>query len=76
MDYNGRLLQLKSNLEILRQRLVSPLVRSNDSSTLSVEEQIIGLDDTYQSFPALPLVPPSISTQILRGSHAHVAALS
>lgn len=46
-DHNTRLLQLKSNLEILRKKLVSPLVRSNDSSTLSVEDQIRGLDGTY-----------------------------
>lgn len=48
VDHNGRLLQLKSNLEILRKKLVSPLVRSNDSSTLSVTEQISGLDGTYE----------------------------
>ncbi|KZF24875.1 hypothetical protein L228DRAFT_265387 [Xylona heveae TC161] len=47
VDHNGKLLTLKSNLEILRRKLVSPLVRSNDSSTLSVEEQIHGLDGTY-----------------------------
>lgn len=48
VDHNGKLLKLKSNLEILRNRLVSPLVRSNNSSTLSVEEQIRGLDETYE----------------------------
>lgn len=48
VDYNGKLLQLKSNLEILRKKLVSPLVRSNASSTLSVEDQILGLDNTYE----------------------------
>lgn len=47
VDHNGRLLQLRSNLEILRKKLVSPLVRANDSSTLSVEEQIVGLEGTY-----------------------------
>lgn len=48
VDHNGKLLKLKSNLEILRKRLVSPLVRSNASSTLSIEEQIGGLDGTYE----------------------------
>jgi hypothetical protein len=48
VDYNGKLLQLKANLEILRRKLISPLVRSNVSSTLSVEEQILGLDGTYE----------------------------
>lgn len=47
-EHNVKLLQLKSNLEILRQKLVSPLVRSNASSTLSIEEQIHGLDGTYE----------------------------
>lgn len=48
VEHNGKLLKLKSNLEILRKRLVSPLVRSNDTSTLSVDEQIKGLDGTYE----------------------------
>ena len=48
VDHNQRLLQLKSSLEILRRKLVSPLVRSQNSSTLTVEEQIHGLDTTYQ----------------------------
>ena len=52
VDHNGRLLQLRSNLEILRKKLVSPLVRSNDSSTLSVDEQIRGLEGTYLSLRA------------------------
>lgn len=47
VDHNGKLLKLKSNLEILRKRLVSPLLRSNESSTLSIAEQIQGLDGTY-----------------------------
>jgi len=46
-NHNGKLLTLKSNLEVLRKKLVSPLVRSNDSSVLSIEEQIAGLDDVY-----------------------------
>lgn len=48
VDHNQRLLQLKSNLEILRRKLVSPLVRSQNSSTLGVDEQIRGLEGTYQ----------------------------
>lgn len=52
VDHNGRLMQLKSNLEILRKKLVSPLVRANDSSTLTVEEQIVGLEGTYLSLRA------------------------
>ncbi|KAG9581894.1 hypothetical protein KCU86_g16827, partial [Aureobasidium melanogenum] len=52
VDHNGRLLQLRSNLEILRKKLVSPLVRSNGTSTLTVDEQIKGLEGTYLSLRA------------------------
>lgn len=45
-DHNHRLMQLKENLEVLRKKLVSPLVRGMDS-TLSIEEQIAGLDQTH-----------------------------
>lgn len=48
VDHNGKLMTLKANLETLRKKLVSPLVRSDNSSTLSVEEQIRGLDSTYE----------------------------
>jgi hypothetical protein len=47
VDHNGKLMTLKANLETLRKKLISPLVRSDNSSTLSVEEQIRGLDSTY-----------------------------
>lgn len=47
VDHNQRLLQMKSALEGLRQRLVSPLLRRMNSSTLSIEEQILGLESTY-----------------------------
>lgn len=47
MDHNSRLQLLKTNLEVLRKRIVSPLVRSNDSSFLSVHQQVQGLDETY-----------------------------
>jgi hypothetical protein len=48
VDHNGKLMTLKANLETLRKKLVSPLVRSDNSSTLSVEEQIKGLESTYE----------------------------
>lgn len=47
-DHNARLLKLKAGLESLRRRLVSPLLRSNVSSTLGVADQIRGLDATYE----------------------------
>ncbi|KAM0286730.1 hypothetical protein ACHAQH_000750 [Verticillium albo-atrum] len=45
VEHNGRLLTLKANLESLRRKLVSPLVRSVNSSTLTLEEQISGLEN-------------------------------
>jgi len=45
VEHNQRLMALKANLESLRRKLVSPLVRSTNSSTLTVEEQIRGLED-------------------------------
>jgi hypothetical protein len=44
LEHNGKLLTLKANLENLRRKLVSPLLRGN-GSTLSVEEQIRGLEE-------------------------------
>lgn len=47
-QHNGRLLTLKSSLESVRAKLVSPLVRSANSSSsmsLSLEDQIRGLED-------------------------------
>lgn len=49
VDHNSRLLQLRSNLDVLRQKLVSPLVRSRNSSILTIDEQIRGLEGTYVS---------------------------
>ncbi|KAK8230107.1 hypothetical protein BKA81DRAFT_310467 [Phyllosticta paracitricarpa] len=47
-DHRAKLQQLKSNLEMLRKRLISPLLRSNESSTLAIEDQIKGLDGSYE----------------------------
>jgi len=46
VEHQGRLRQLQSSLETLRRKLVGPLVRSR--SSLSVEEQIRGLEGTYE----------------------------
>ncbi|KAI0503119.1 hypothetical protein F5B22DRAFT_563905 [Xylaria bambusicola] len=45
VEHNGKLLSLKANLENLRRKLVSPLVRSVNSSTLTLDDQIKGLED-------------------------------
>jgi len=51
MEHHGRLQTLKVNLEVLRRKLVSPLVRRNDSVSIEnasvVEQQIKGLEGTY-----------------------------
>lgn len=47
VDHNSRLLQLRSNLDVLRKKLVSPLVTAYNSSTLTIDEQIKGLEGTY-----------------------------
>ena len=52
MEHHGRLQTLKVNLETLRRKLVSPLVRRNDSVSIDsvgvVEDQIKGLEGTYE----------------------------
>jgi hypothetical protein len=51
MEHHGRLQTLKVNLETLRRKLVSPLVRRNDSITMDnvsvIDQQIKGLEGTY-----------------------------
>ena len=46
MDHSGKLMALKQNLEVLRKRLVQPLIRSGESG-LGVEQQVKGLESTY-----------------------------
>jgi hypothetical protein len=52
MEHHTRLQTLKINLETLRRKLVSPLVRRNDSVTIDngsvVDQQIRGLEGTYE----------------------------
>src|SRR4051794_37659042 len=53
VDHKGKLLALRANLETLRRKLVSPLIGSDNSSTIGVEEQIKGLDSTYEYLSAV-----------------------
>lgn len=46
--HNTQLQTLKSNLEVLRSKLVSPLIRSNGSDIPSLEKQIQSLEETYE----------------------------
>ena len=48
VEHNGKLMALKQNLETLRRKLVSPLVRGGEGSTVAVEEQVRGLEATYE----------------------------
>ena len=48
MEHNNKLEALKGNLETLRRKLVSPLVRRGESSSLGMEEQVKGLEGTYE----------------------------
>lgn len=43
VDHHGKLLTLKASLESLRGKLVSPLVRGANATTLSLEDQIRGI---------------------------------
>ncbi|KAK0704165.1 hypothetical protein B0T21DRAFT_387907 [Apiosordaria backusii] len=45
VEHNQKLLALKASLESLRRKLVSPLVRSVNTSTLTLEEQVRGLEE-------------------------------
>lgn len=45
VEHNGKLLTLKASLETLRSKLVSPLVRGVNSTTLTLADQIQGLSD-------------------------------
>ena len=68
VDHNQRLLQLKSNLEILRRKLVSPLVRSENGSTLSIDEQVRGLEGTYSLLKSTREVQKRKMMEIVYGS--------
>jgi hypothetical protein len=48
VEHNGKLLTLKASLESLRSKLVSPLVRGANATTLSLEDQIKGLSDVSE----------------------------
>lgn len=43
VEHNGKLLSLRASLEGLRARLVSPLLRGRNSTTLTLEDQIQGI---------------------------------
>jgi len=57
MEHHGRLQTLKVNLETLRRKLVSPLVRRNDSVSVDnvsvIDQQMAALEGTYDYLRAV-----------------------
>ena len=47
IEHNGKLVALKQNLENLRRRLVGPLLKVGEGSSGGIEDQIKGLQGTY-----------------------------
>ncbi|KAK3316372.1 hypothetical protein B0H66DRAFT_592577 [Apodospora peruviana] len=68
VEHNHKLLALKASLENLRRKLVSPLVRSVNSSTLTIDEQIKGLEDVGQFLDGVRTRQKSKLMDILYGS--------
>ncbi|EJP65311.1 uncharacterized protein BBA_05642 [Beauveria bassiana ARSEF 2860] len=48
IDHQGKLLTLQASLESLRGKLVSPLVRGANATTLSLEDQIYGISSVSE----------------------------
>ncbi|KAL7622404.1 hypothetical protein AAE478_007909 [Parahypoxylon ruwenzoriense] len=76
VEHNGKLLSLKANLESLRRKLVSPLVRSVNSSTLTLEEQIKGLEDVGVYLEGVRARQKGKLMEILYGSTGHRPSIS
>lgn len=74
VEHNRRLMALKANLENLRRKLVSPLVRSVNSSTLTVEEQIRGLEEVGGYLEGVRTRQKGKLMEMLYGSGARAAA--
>jgi hypothetical protein len=65
-EHNVQLLQLKNNLELLRKKVASNILRKYDTVIVPVEEQIQGLDDTYLQLK----IVRETQKQLTRESHA------
>ena len=72
VEHNGKLHALKSNLENLRRKLISPLVRGgargDGGSTVGVEEQIRGLEGTYEYLRKVREVQKGRVLEVLYGA--------
>jgi hypothetical protein len=74
VDHNTRLLALRASLESLRRKLVSPLVRSANSSTISVEEQVRGLEDVGSYLEGVRARQKSKLLEMVYGSVSRVGS--
>ncbi|KAL2398823.1 hypothetical protein ABEF93_005468 [Exophiala dermatitidis] len=74
VEHHGRLQTLKANLETLRKKLVSPLVRRNDSVSIDnasvVDQQIKGLEGTYEYLLAVREKQKSKLMEMVYGAKA------
>ena len=68
VEHNGKMHALKGNLENLRRKFVSPLVRRGDGSTVGVEEQIRGLEGTYEHLRRVREVQKGRVLEVLYGA--------
>lgn len=68
VEHNGKLLTLKASLESLRSKLVSPLVRGVNSTTLTLEDQIRGISDVSQHLAEVRKQQKSKVMQTLYGT--------
>jgi len=69
VEHNGKLVALKGNLENLRRKLVSPLVRRSDGSTIGVAEQVRGLEVTYDHLRRVREKQQGRMLEMLYGGH-------
>ena len=77
VEHNGKLHALKGNLEALRRKLLSPLVSKVDggSRMLGVEEQILGLESTYEHLAGVREKQKARMLEVLYGAGGRRAML-
>jgi hypothetical protein len=74
MEHHSRLQSLKVSLETLRRKLVSPMIRRNDSVTIDngsvIDQQIRGLEGTYDYLKAVREKQKSKLMEMVYGAKA------
>lgn len=76
VEHNGKLMALKGNLEALRRKLVSPLVRRAEGSTIGVAEQVRGLEGTYEHLRNVREKQKGRMLEVLYGAGSRRSVLS